>query len=486
MSNILSSWRRCDKCQCVWFSVYGSESVCPAGGNHHFPDDTNRPVLAIETADTDGDPPGRQNGWHRCMKCAGLIFPDAPGRCPKDGGNHQAFAVRHVIDIHQSQQTKGDFQHCTKCSTLFARAFTPSVCAAGGAHVPYNSSYSLLPGSWLEELNVIYPMQGSNDIGMISSPDGTVGNLNSGQRRLFGNPTYAGGTVSGAYFKGRVWYAHISNDAENLLLLSSKPAVGVQAGGPERGPAPTGVGIIGAPDRCAPAIVAFKGNLYIFFVNWDDAGHGYGPLKYVKITVTDTNGSFVVSSATQIGGGSEPYGRRITAAVSNGRLFVSTQRVFSTNGNFNNFAAIYQTSDMVNWTASNMTYPTYDGYGSFLAMPDGNIVFGFRASNDGKLNYSYYYPSNNGWSTPQEVQITVDGPISWVTAANNSCTILAWRGGDGSVKICRLLAVLPGPTNPPRVNYRPVIEEIRTLEGAKSSTPLLLLAAFESGVFDPG
>lgn len=483
MIKIVSSWRRCPKCQCVWYGAFGGLSACPAGGFHGYLDEGNKPVLAAETCNSgDPVPPGRQTGWHRCKKCEGLVFPAVAGVCPK-GGDHDPFAETYAID-HSLSPTQGDFHHCTKCSTFYARDLTPSVCAAGGAHNPYVSSYSLLAGPWTEMLDVVYPMAGSNNIGYISSPDGGVPGLNSWQRQYFLQQTYAGGAISCANYILRFWFAHISNDGQNNLLLSSKPDAGVK-NGVERGPQLTGVGIIGNPSPCEPAIVVFNDNLYIFYITWDSAGHGYGPLCYVKINVTDNNGSFTVSSPTIVS--TMSFEGRVSAIVSGGTLFVSAcqsdQAGYAPPRGF-----VFWTNNLTSWTSAMVTDAFFGPYEtSLLTIPDGRVLLGYR----GPYNRLYYavVKSKNGsiagtvpagtelqFFNANGTEILFESPFSWLLVAAQNSVVVAWRGVNNQTRIMRIQ-----PNFPDIVPPQPVIQEmVQGFVNAAGSTSLTLISTLPS------
>jgi hypothetical protein len=126
-------WRRCTKCNTLYFNGYRDRGRCPAGGAHSGAPLTNF-ILAYD------DSPGGagQRDWRYCTKCKALFFDGyaQKGVCAGGGGHAAAgynFRMRHSV---RAGSYDDPFRYCNNCHVLF---FTgrggASVCSARGAHV---------------------------------------------------------------------------------------------------------------------------------------------------------------------------------------------------------------------------------------------------------------------------------------------------------------------------------------------------------------
>src|SRR4051812_48686278 len=82
-----ANWRRCSKCQALYWAVDQNDSgLCPASGNHEPTEPTFR-VLHISVEED----PKHQANWRFCRKCFTLFWDGDEvfkGRCPVDHGSH--------------------------------------------------------------------------------------------------------------------------------------------------------------------------------------------------------------------------------------------------------------------------------------------------------------------------------------------------------------------------------------------------------------
>ncbi len=140
---VSSGWRFCNKCQ-VLFNTRHDSGSCASGGTHiaqghdfFFP---------LRVPDT----PTVQKNWRRCIKCQAMFFNgyQEKGRCAA-GGGHKAdtdpdnnYAIPHDIPGTPTKQT--DWRFCNKCQAMFYDGYpAKGTCAAGGSHVAQGYNFVL-------------------------------------------------------------------------------------------------------------------------------------------------------------------------------------------------------------------------------------------------------------------------------------------------------------------------------------------------------
>jgi hypothetical protein len=120
-SNNQANWRFCTQCFGMFFDGYAVKGVCPVrnpdgskkghiGGVHNFVLPHDIPVDRWH-----------QSGWCFCHKCNVLFFVDVGGgRCPFDGGSHEAQGYQFVLPhrIWQDSGNDRDWRFCTKCFAM--------------------------------------------------------------------------------------------------------------------------------------------------------------------------------------------------------------------------------------------------------------------------------------------------------------------------------------------------------------------------------
>ena len=138
-------WRRCKKCQCLFYGPAVSNSNCPAGGTHEK-DDSNYGLMHSMDAVV-----GWESDWRLCNKCKSLHF--GPGVlnsiCPV-GETHTVGNWNYSLMYSETSDPtrQRDWRWCVKCQVLY---FDPNVvgskCAAGGPHqkrAGNSANYSLV------------------------------------------------------------------------------------------------------------------------------------------------------------------------------------------------------------------------------------------------------------------------------------------------------------------------------------------------------
>jgi hypothetical protein len=105
-------WRRCSRCQIMFFELYPDRGVCPAGGRHIA--GGARLVLPYGNADS-----SHQASWRFCQWCRGLFFdgdPNAHGACIAGG---TAFRLHPVMseDLFDPFKVAGPIQEPLNAET---------------------------------------------------------------------------------------------------------------------------------------------------------------------------------------------------------------------------------------------------------------------------------------------------------------------------------------------------------------------------------
>jgi hypothetical protein len=136
-----SEWRRCEKCNMLFFNGYPNKGRCPAGNGHAV---FGRFDYVLVYDDSTG--PG-QGDWRFCSKCKALFFNGYPskGVCPA-GAGHEAAGYNFFL-FHDRKPTgseEGSWRFCNKCQALFFNSEPKrSICAAGGSHVAAGYNFVL-------------------------------------------------------------------------------------------------------------------------------------------------------------------------------------------------------------------------------------------------------------------------------------------------------------------------------------------------------
>jgi hypothetical protein len=129
---VQGDWRRCSKCNQLFFDGYADKGRCSAGGGH-----AAGPREYLLTYD-DSTGPG-QGDWRYCSRCKTLFFNgySAKGVCPRDGGSHLAAGYNFFLphDRRAGTHEEESWRYCGQCQALYFSAAAPSACPKGGTHV---------------------------------------------------------------------------------------------------------------------------------------------------------------------------------------------------------------------------------------------------------------------------------------------------------------------------------------------------------------
>lgn len=151
-------WRRCTKCEGLFFGGQNTTAgTCPSGGQHTA--DTSRnfaPYLFwYDQFSLDPTSADLEHGWRYCHKCQGLFDNNGiHNHCPAGGlhdGSESGFYVLDPIDGKEESLAKGtnntqsEWRLCNRCQGLFyGNHLAASNCPAGGLHNMVGSGNYLL------------------------------------------------------------------------------------------------------------------------------------------------------------------------------------------------------------------------------------------------------------------------------------------------------------------------------------------------------
>jgi IgA Peptidase M64/Ricin-type beta-trefoil lectin domain-like len=138
-----SGWRRCDKCQGLFFGV-SPDAACPAGGRHNesrgakYVLGRDLPLLA-----------GWEPDWRCCRRCRALFFGGTSGSvCPMGGPHDDSASGDFTLPLNPHEWRASSYwRRCRQCQALFYGGSSRPYCPAGRAHQARdNVSYSLMLG----------------------------------------------------------------------------------------------------------------------------------------------------------------------------------------------------------------------------------------------------------------------------------------------------------------------------------------------------
>lgn len=499
MLRLDTGWRRCSKCQAMWYSPYLGESHCPAGGNHDFVARDNFGVLAWSAAVT--PPPQYERNWHRCVKCAGLFHDDGETSvCPVEGGpagrQHQGTqALERAVyrsgdgDTPQfSYPAQSGWRRCKNCQGLILPTQSNNVCPAGGGHHDYDPSgnYTLVYGPYVEQLNVIVQLASNHIVSLCSSPTGAVADLFIGAMPILGTevPTdQSGGAIAVIQVPNeRVFYAYRSNEGDNRIMLGSVSQSGIVAT-----PFNTGIGIVGDPNPVSPAFAMFKGKLYMFYVTWNGS-YGWGPVYCVEIQGIDSDsGAVTIGPASVASYANNQCGGRISATANDNILICSWMNLYNGTPNYSRVVgAAYTTGPGENgeWTWADVSFSTEERYvntglwdsPTLVTRNDGQIFIGWRGQINlycvsfNNQNKTWNWPSNNLGVQPVS-NVACNACPTLTAAVDGSGFYLALGDGGGALRVMKLKwdlsELIPGQSV--------------TIDAVKSGSPPSLLSLFAGG-----
>lgn len=138
-------WRRCNKCDVLFFATDINASHCPQGDTHTVAADS--PLFECSTVEpAEGESLGN---WARCKKCKGMFFDNMRinpgGRCPVanppgfrrgHAAGRTVYNLAHEFPDNFPQPGQNKWRFCVKCFGLFFEPLSADTpCAAGGNHV---------------------------------------------------------------------------------------------------------------------------------------------------------------------------------------------------------------------------------------------------------------------------------------------------------------------------------------------------------------
>jgi hypothetical protein len=129
-----ANWRRCGKCNLLFWNGYRDKGRCPANGGHAV---YGRFDYVLTYDDSTG--PG-QGDWRFCARCKAIFFNGYPakGVCAGNSVGHEAAGYNFFL-FHDRKPTgseEANWRFCNQCHALFfSSARETSVCAKGGNHV---------------------------------------------------------------------------------------------------------------------------------------------------------------------------------------------------------------------------------------------------------------------------------------------------------------------------------------------------------------
>jgi CubicO group peptidase (beta-lactamase class C family) len=134
------SWRRCVRCQSLYFES-GGAGVCAAGGSHEADPLRDYQLMhrAVPQLQASGKAelvyPYGQIGWRRCAKCRVLFQAGEGSDCPAGGahGSTTKDQYRLLVDSPYEEH-EANWRKCAKCLSLFRENQAIDVCKVGGRH----------------------------------------------------------------------------------------------------------------------------------------------------------------------------------------------------------------------------------------------------------------------------------------------------------------------------------------------------------------
>jgi hypothetical protein len=111
--SVQDNWRRCMKCEGLFFGGDTSAGECKAGGTH-VPVGNNNYSLTVD----DPTAPG-EDGWRRCNTCQGLFFfdGDTSGHCPAGGSHSTSNSSQYKMQIDGDGEA--GWRLCARCAGLW-------------------------------------------------------------------------------------------------------------------------------------------------------------------------------------------------------------------------------------------------------------------------------------------------------------------------------------------------------------------------------
>jgi hypothetical protein len=92
-----TNWRRCRKCLGMYFAGFPTSGHCPAGGGHVHREDAI--YLLMTSTKAVADDATNQWNWRRCNRCQGIFYAgnQGTGHCPAGGGHNHLNSLNYMM-----------------------------------------------------------------------------------------------------------------------------------------------------------------------------------------------------------------------------------------------------------------------------------------------------------------------------------------------------------------------------------------------------
>ena len=134
-------WRRCKKCEGMFYGETSRGGKCPAGGAHDKSDSGNY-LVTQNTPDDSG-----QHYWRWCNKCQSMFYAGhGTGTCSSGGGHDPNASGDYSLAQNVGESgVENNWRWCNKCQGLFFAGHQSGVCPQGGGHDKTSSGDYSIP-----------------------------------------------------------------------------------------------------------------------------------------------------------------------------------------------------------------------------------------------------------------------------------------------------------------------------------------------------
>lgn len=158
-SNMQGGWRRCERCQGMFFGRDGADAgVCPAGGAHRLGSSDN---YFLAHSGASATPTA---GWRWCSRCEGLFHTDGStaGRCPGGGTHDPSTSGQYSLELDSTPDTPAASAPSGESLSIFAwDEFRIGVIGVGTDGQMRHRFWDPLTASWSGDWQTISGVLGS-------------------------------------------------------------------------------------------------------------------------------------------------------------------------------------------------------------------------------------------------------------------------------------------------------------------------------------